>query len=230
MFKYHRKFAAITVVIGIVVGASLGGWALAQDPHVDAQEAYVSACQLLDNLDSFELDATVQYLRDGRVLETGRIHIRFSGDAYHDTAYSEGKKTSEFIQTGGRLYSRVKGEDWVLEDYTRELTFPGSKESICPNLINFTLKGHDTIRGTAANRYTAQTLTGPTPRNNEDIAPGDFEARNWQIWINDIGYMAQVKVDMVYPDLEGGSDHILEHSIAYSGFNEGEAITAPTIP
>ena len=238
--KTRVPIAIGVVAVAALTAAGIAWWlSVGVSPAVSAQETVESACNQLEQAESY--DFTVRVTDSGSE-GTLLIAVRVSGDDYEASWTIQGETTPimEFVKVGGVSYRRDNsdGQGWqVMGTELNEvsLLFPGVGDSlICPETSRFSYLGAKTLNNFSVKHYTdgngSSTLDNelsPTgSANNNSLGINEF-------WIDNSGQIVQhLRTIMPGDTTTGGlpQTSTTQMRTVFADVGETNTITAPVVP
>ena len=229
--SYGMWLARLAVVL-VAVGGGLAWWTLSGDDNFIDADVTAQACQQLPPITDYDIRAYIEVMEDGVKVVSGDMYIRVSGDDhYMFVEAQQGHEKWERLTVDETLYERRSNGPWtkLLENAGKGLTYPARPEDICPdNLGAFTYADTDTVDGQATKRFTVQNLYNPGTVDTALPKQGENEKeRDWQLWIDDKGYLVKASFLSVSAKVEGTPYETMKITNFYSGFNEPNVLPDP---
>ncbi len=227
-----KRIAVVAVLAFAALGGGLAWWAFSGDDEFIDADVTAQACQELPPVTDYDVRAYIEVMEDGVKTVSGDTYIQVSGeDVYRVTEAQHGYEKSEHLTVDRTRYRRRGNGPWTKtgENKGMSLTYPVRPEDICPdNLASFTYADSDTVDGQATKRLTAQNLYNPTIVDTALPQQGEAEKEwDWQLWIDDKGYLVKASFLSVPAKVEGTPHHTMKMTIFYSGFGEPNVLPNP---
>ncbi len=220
-----KHLVIIVVVLAAAVGGGLSWWALSgDDDFLEASGALAQACRQAESLQDvdilFRWESTTP---DGKLDFIRLLQFQVSGPSIL-ILWDERPKEAE-LYVAGTLYKRSADGKWTKQgstgDYAGLFAFAVDAKSICPDLAHFTYAGTDKLADDNTKKFTAPTLSGK-PYGDPPKQGELGETRDWEIWIDEDGYI----VKSVYTTLHGDG-YKSEVTALYSGHGEPNILPGP---
>ena len=223
----------------VLVGAAL--WlALRDAPTVSAKEAVQAACEKMDYVNHYDMDATIKYVVDGVPdKEHFTLQASVSGEDYAAkwTASSDGA-TGEITRIAGKGYIResIDGRGWEI--------FPGEIPHInnhlgdlgatlaCPSLDKVNLEDTETDSDSFQVKRYSSGIGAEGLADAPQNVHGHKESSAYTFWVDANGLLVKHLQErhQLATHRDGRVVHeVMTTTTTYSGHGEPNTITAPVL-
>ncbi len=226
-----RSIIGLVVVLA-VVGGGLAWWLLdtGEDP-IETMATLTQACSQLEQVQDVDIRVYTAFYLDGKLDSYGYAHAYISGKNIHTvTESTDDWDKSQLLHYDGANYILDANDKWRQKTPTGQTApswgFPFSTEALCPNLTHFTFANVEDVEDQAAKKFTAPTLSGE-PYDKPPAYGQGQETRDWEIWVNEQGWVVRIAGTTVGHD-DPGSPHLtVKFVLDYSGHGEPNILPHP---
>ena len=234
----YRMWTLRLVIVLVPTAGGRTWWSLSAGDtnYLEASGALEQACRQSQTITDYDVSLFVEIFEDGKSVETGILQYFVEGDNYYRYIVGdENTPKSEQLYVNSDMYHRYEEDEgkWRKIYQTTagdKLGFPLGGKSICPELGLFRYAGEGKDDDQNIKRFTADTIKPHIHPYGEIPIGGEATSQNWdwEIWIDNDGYMVKAAWRIVDPKWEGEPHVTLNMAAVFSGHGEPNVLPDPS--
>ena len=236
---WTRSWGPLGVLAALLVALAGAVWLpqWGSAPEVSAQEAVQSACERMEQVDSY--DISVRHpATDGERDLILIVDFKVSGNDYEGswTVDGEAEPYVRFMRVGGVNYMN-QGQGWELYEHTfLEINqmFPAGDSLPCPEVGDLRNVGTETLNGVLVKHYNdaSQGDTTAGQPNSAGTPTGVHPSKAADFWVDKSGQIVQLarNIPITKQTATGSEEATIQVVSTFSGVGQANVITAPVVP